>query len=113
MQVINLDTGGELVHELTVAATVFSRAMGLLGRTSLPQGEGLLIRPCNGIHSFFMKFPIDVIFLDGDNRVIATLEDLQPQRVTRLRFRCRSVLELPAGTIRQSNTAIGNQVAIT
>jgi uncharacterized membrane protein (UPF0127 family) len=112
MRVLNLDTGGELVRQLTVAATVFSRAVGLLGRTSLPRGEGLLISPCKGVHTFFMKFPIDVVFLDGDNRIIATLVDLRPQRLTKLRLACRSILELPAGTVRESNTAVGNQLTI-
>ena len=112
MRAFNRSSGKELVRDLSVAASVFSRAKGLLGKEVLPQGEGLLIRPCKGVHTFLMKFPIDVIFLDKNNRIIAAIEDLPPQRMTRMLFSAACVLELPAGTVRASATVAGHEIVI-
>jgi uncharacterized protein len=113
MRAVDLTTGGELARTLAVATTLFSRARGLLGRRELPAGEGLLIRPCRGVHTFLMKFPIDLVFLDRDNRIVATVENLRPQRLTKLLPRARAVLELPAGTIAASGSVAGNRVEIS
>lgn len=92
-------SGKMLATRITVAETVAARVRGLLGRKELPAGEGLLIRPCMSIHTFFMKFPIDAVFLDGDNRIVALHRALPPNRMTRIYPKARSVLELPAGTL--------------
>ena len=63
-----------------VASRFFQRAKGLIGRSSLPPGEGLLIERCNAIHTFFMKFPIDAIFLDRRGRVVKTVRNIRPWR---------------------------------
>jgi uncharacterized membrane protein (UPF0127 family) len=69
---------------------------GLLGRRGLQQGEGLLLQPAGSIHTFFMRFPIDVVFLDGDRRVMRVVPDVQPWRTAAVR-KARFVLELAAG----------------
>lgn len=112
MKVWNRSSGRELARELSLAATLPSRARGLLGRRELAEGAGLLIVPCRGVHTFLMKFPIDVVFLDQDNRIIHTVEHLQPQRMTRVLLRASSVLELPAGTVFNSGSALGHQLVI-
>ncbi len=84
-----------LCARCSVAATPRTRLRGLLGRTLAPD-EGLLIRPTNAIHMFFMAYPIDVVFLDRDSRVLRVVEALAPWRAAACR-RARSVLELPAG----------------
>lgn len=112
MRAVDRTTGRQLAGELAVAATLLSRAKGLLGRSGLSPGEGLLITPCNGVHTFMMKFPIDLVFLDRENRIVATVENLVPQRMTRLLPKARSVLELPAGTVSASGSVAGNQVII-
>jgi len=112
MKALNGSSGKELAGSLFVAATLFSRARGLLGRKGLPPGEGLLIRPCKGVHTFLMKFPIDVVFLDKDNRVIAAVEHLRPHRITKVLLSAASVIELPAGTLHASGTAVGDLVLI-
>lgn len=112
MRAFDQTSGRELAASVAVAATLFSRARGLLGRKELPPGEGLLIRPCRGVHTFLMQFPIDVVFLDRENRIVATVENLRPQRLTKLLPRARAVLELPAGAISASRSAVGNQVII-
>jgi uncharacterized protein len=88
---------GTLVCEkCEVADSILSRMRGLLGRSELPPGEGLLIRPAPSIHTFFMRFPIDAVFLDRESRVIAVMPDLRPWRMAARRG-AKSVLELPAG----------------
>jgi len=112
MRAVNGRNGRIIASELRVAHTPWARARGLLGKKALRQGEGLLIRPCLGVHTFFMKFPIDVVFLDRSNRVLATVESLKPQRVTRLMPACGSVLEVAAGTVAYSGTSRGDEIEI-
>jgi len=85
---------------------------GLLGKNSLGDGEGLLIRPCKGVHTFGMKFPIDVIVIDDNNYVIAVHGQLPSNRMTPLYKRAAAVIELPAGTLETTTTAVGNQIEI-
>jgi len=108
----NLTTNKEIAVKLTHAHTVFSRMKGLLGRNSLNEGEGLLISPCKGVHTFGMKFPIDVIVLDNNNYVIAVSNSLAPNRMTPLYMRAASVIELPAGTLNATITEVGNHLEI-
>ena len=112
MKAIYLSTGQTVARTLSVAETFLTRGRGLLGRNGLPRGEGLLIRPCRGVHTFFMKFPIDVLFLDGANRVVATVKNLKPHRITRIIGRAKSVIELPPGTLDASGTRAGNRILI-
>jgi uncharacterized membrane protein (UPF0127 family) len=112
MRVDNITTTNEIACNLIVAENIFSRIKGLLGKKSMPIGEALLLKPCKGIHTFGMKFPIDVIFLDKRNRVMAVVEDLKPNRMTSLLFNAASVLEVPAGVINTSSTKVGDEVAI-
>ncbi|GFO55328.1 hypothetical protein GMSM_23350 [Geomonas sp. Red276] len=112
MRAVNGTSGAVLAADLRVADTLLARTRGLLGRSHLPRGEGLLISPCKGVHTFFMRFPIDVIFLDKDDRVIRIGEHLQPYRVTGLHLGCRRVIELPAGTVSASDTAVGQVILI-
>jgi len=99
----------ELGTDIIIATTLRDRLRGLLGRKSLPAGQGLLLRPCNGIHTFFMRFPIDALFLDKENQVIVLYKNLQPNRLTSIYKAVHSVLELPAGTL-DNKTAIGDKI---
>lgn len=96
-----------------MAETPAARIKGLLGRNALPEGTGLWLTPCSGVHSFGMKFPIDVLFLDGALRVVGLVEHLAPNRVSRIYFRARSAMELPAGTLSRSGTGVGNRIEVT
>lgn len=73
-------------------------------------GEALHIVPCNSIHTFFMRIPIDALFLDRDGVIVKALEALPPWRVTGVYFSARSVLELPAGTVAGSGTREGDRL---
>ncbi|MEA2646451.1 MAG: uncharacterized protein QOE92_1534 [Chloroflexota bacterium] len=91
--------GGVIVEDLEVARTSWSRFVGLMGRESLAQGGGLWIEPCNSIHMFFMRFAIDVLFLDRQNRVKKVMLNLRPWRISPIVFGARTTVELPAGTL--------------
>ncbi len=88
-----------------------SRSRGLLGRTSMEKDEGLWIVPCPMIHTFFMRFPIDVLFLNRDNSVVRVIEDLKPWRLSPWVFRASSVLEL-AGGILKGSVKVGDAIEI-
>lgn len=100
-----------MADRLRVATGIVDRFLGLMGRADLPFGEGLRIAPCNSIHMFFMRFPIDAAFLDADERVIKAYHALMPWRVSGVHFGARSVVELPAGTLQASKTAEGDLLA--
>lgn len=87
---------------MTKADDCASRSRGLLGRKSLAAEEALWIVPCPMIHTFFMKFPIDVLFLDSDLRVRRVIEDLRPWRLTPWVWAASSVLELKGGVLKGS-----------
>lgn len=108
-----MSTNKELAANLTVAEGLIARMKGLLGRSLLPPGEALWIKPCKGVHTFGMTFPIDVVFLDRDNSVIACQKGLAPNRMTPVHLRSASVIELPAGVIDATATEIGNQLEIS
>ncbi|HEY6872531.1 MAG TPA: DUF192 domain-containing protein [Geobacteraceae bacterium] len=112
MKLINTTKHCEIASKFKIAENIFTRMKGLLGKSSLAEGEGLLIRPCKGIHTFGMKFPIDAVFLDRNNRVIAVKTGLAPNRMTPVFFSAASVLELPSGTIVATATAIGDAIEI-
>jgi uncharacterized protein len=112
IKAVNLRTGKALATDVKVADTLFTRMKGLLGKKELLRGEALWIKLCFSVHTFFMQFPIDVLFLDKRNEVIAIVSDLTPNRLTRFYPRSVSVLELPIGTIDASEIMIGDKIII-
>jgi uncharacterized membrane protein (UPF0127 family) len=103
-----------LATRVTLAATHWSRFRGLMctAAAEFSPGDGLWIVPCRGVHSFAMKFPIDVIYLDARKCVVHIEENLRPWRVAKVSLRAASVLELPADTLRSSRTAVGDEIDI-
>jgi hypothetical protein len=94
-----------------VADTSATRNRGLLKHDHLAAGEGLWIVPCEAIHTFWMKFAIDAVFLDKHKKVTKVVANLRPSRLA-LSWRARSVLELPAGMAEQTRTEPGDQIEI-
>jgi len=86
--------------------------VGLLGHSCLREGEGLWLEPCSSIHTFFMRFPIDAVFLAKNGRVVAVKARLAPWRVTRFHWRAKSVLELPPGDAERLQIRKGDQLNI-
>ena len=99
--------GAVVCRSCRSAATFFSRLRGLLGRRGLAENEGLLIQPASSIHTFFMRFALDVAFLDRDGRVVKLVPGLRPWRVSLARG-ARSALELPAGEIARRQLRLGD-----
>jgi len=112
MNACNLRNGRKLSHNVSVADSLLKRMKGLLGRSEMLQGEALLIKPCMSVHTFLMKFAIDVIFLDKRNQVIAAKRNLQPNRLTGLYIKATSALELPAGSLDATDTKVGDEIEI-
>lgn len=96
-----------LADRASVAGTSAERRKGLLGRASLDTGEGLWIVPCESIHTFFMKFPIDVVFLSRQGEVLKIRPNLGQWKIA-LSLRAHSVLELPGGILERTGTAVGD-----
>lgn len=103
-----------LAHEVERADTSWSRMRGLLGRTSddFSSGKGLWIIPSQGVHTIGMSFPIDILYLDSQRRVIHMCHALRPFRIAAVKLRARSVIELPAGTLAQTQTSVGDELEI-
>jgi uncharacterized membrane protein (UPF0127 family) len=103
-----------LATELMIARTHWTRFRGLMATdgSRFRRGQGLWISPSHGVHTFAMRFPIDVVYLDRDRIVIHVEEALKPWRMAAVRIRAASVLELPIGAIRESQTALGDLVDI-
>ncbi len=99
-----------LAERTRVADTLVSRMVGLLGANGLPQGEGLWIEPCNSIHTWFMKFTIDAVFVDKKGRVVKLVERMKPWKLTAPARGAKAVLELPEGTIGRTGTRLGDEV---
>ncbi|MFH1246054.1 MAG: DUF192 domain-containing protein [Candidatus Omnitrophota bacterium] len=93
-----------LAKEAVIAASLAQRMQGLLGRVAFLANEGLILQPCSSIHTFFMRFPIDVLFLDKHKRVVKQIQNLPPFRVSPIVWTSCLAIELPAGTINQTNT---------
>jgi uncharacterized protein len=102
-----------LATKAAEAKTFGARFMGLMGQTELPIGHGLHIAPCSSIHTFFMRIPIDAVFLDPAGKVVKVLGALAPWRMSAVYFGAHSVLELPAGVAAASGTVEGDQLEFT
>lgn len=108
--VINLDKGTVLAKKVYVADNFFYRLKGLIGTADLENDAGLLIIPCSSIHTFFMRYSIDVVFLDHQNRVCRILHSLPPYRIGPIVKGAKKVLELNAGVNLATGTEIGDHI---
>lgn len=107
--VSNLTRHTVLATRLEVADSSSRRSKGLLGRAQLSPGEGLWILPCESVHTFFMQFPIDLVYLDRKNRIRKLSSEVPPWRLSAC-LSAHSVLELVPGTIRGTQTEVGDLV---
>jgi hypothetical protein len=111
--VISNRSRGRLVADKVERADDFaSRSRGLLGKDGLGAGEGMYIVPCAMIHTFFMKFPIDVVFLDRGLKAVRVIENLRPWRMSPWAWGADGVLELAGGSLRGS-ISVGDQLEIS
>jgi hypothetical protein len=113
MKITNKTKGTTLADNAYLAADLFSRLKGLLGRKCLREGEALIIRPSNSIHTFFMRFAIDVLFVDRQNKIIAALKDILPWRVSPVYWNAYYVVELSRGVIEKTGTSAQDEIILS
>ena len=111
-QLINTTRNTTLATSLEIARTSAERSKGLLGRDALPPGGGLWIVPCESVHTFWMRFPLDLVYVDRSLRVKKVRNAVGPWRISAC-LSAHSVLELPAGIIRESRTQPGDQLQMS
>lgn len=110
LRVTNLSKATLLGAKIAVADTPRQRMLGLLNTAALDPDTGLLIFPTQAVHTFGMKYPIDIIFLDKKKKVVGIRPAVRPYRLTPIYWRAECVLELPVGTIKRSHTEVGDIV---
>jgi uncharacterized membrane protein (UPF0127 family) len=115
LHIVNQTRDRPLADQAELARSFWSRGRGLMGRASLPQGYALVIYPEWSIHTFFMRVPIDVLFVGRDHRVVGLCAMMPPNRPFAgvAPWRGRYVIEMPAGVIGATGTSVGDQLVIT
>lgn len=108
-RILNETKGTVVAEQARVAKSMWARFWGLMGRKELPKGHGLLIDPCSSIHMFFMRFPLDVVFLDGEMKAVKVVRGIKPWRMA-MGGGGKKALELNAGAA--AGVEVGDQLAI-
>ena len=106
---VNQRTGEIVARQVEIADTRATRRRGLLGRDSLGASSALMLSPCFAVHTAFMRFPIDVVFVDGDGRAVRIVRDLTPWRIAGA-WRAQRVYELPAGKLQTRDVRVGDRL---
>ena len=110
-QVISQTRGNVICEHAEIADTPLRRLRGLLGRSALPAGDGMLLKPAPSIHSAFMRFEFDAVFLDREMRVVRVAPRIKPWRARSARH-AKSVLELAAGEVERRGVQVGDHLAL-
>lgn len=110
-RIFNQRTGAVLADRIHGAFDSGARRAGLLGRDTFPDGHAMVIAPTNAVHTFFMRFPIDLAFVDKNGQVVKTCAAVKPWRLAAA-LRAFAVIELPAGSLARSDTAKGDRLSI-
>ena len=110
LRIENTAKGVRVAYSARLANRPWSRLVGLLGRSRLSVGEGLVLAPGSAIHTLFMRMAIDVIFLDKNGEVTKTAVNVKPFRIVKCPLRTRYTVELPVGVIEQTGTAVGDRL---
>lgn len=102
----------QLISDLTVADNIFSRVKGLLGTQDLQESQAMWIHRCNSIHTYFMKYAIDCVFLTRDMRVVSIVEDVKPWRMVWPQWGADSVVEMKSGNVKKMKLNIGDELHV-
>ena len=112
MIIRNVTQNTVIAANAEAADTALKRMAGLLGREALNAGEALVITPCQSIHMLFMKFAIDVIFIDRQGTVVGLCSNIRPFQFSPLFFKAHSAIEVPTGTICSTKTCLGDKIVL-
>jgi uncharacterized membrane protein (UPF0127 family) len=112
MQILNATRNVSLATAVKVSDSFLTRGRGLIGSAPLQAGEAMIIRPCKGVHTWFMSYPIDVIYVDSANTVLGWEDAMVPWKLGRPRVKARYVIEMPAHSVKESGTQVGDQLAL-
>jgi uncharacterized protein len=110
---VNQTRNQVLSDNTRIARGYWQRMMGLMGQKTLAQGEGLIIDPCSSVHTHWMRFTIDVIYVNKDHVIVGIDHSLKPWRLGRFYKQVRYVVELPAGTALATGTQLGDQLLLS
>jgi uncharacterized membrane protein (UPF0127 family) len=113
MKVNNISRSSELISTGRMANNPWTRLRGLIGVRNLPEGQGIVIEPCHGVHCMFMSIPIDVIYVNKQHQVVALDKAMQPWAVGKIYRDSHYVVEVPIGTIERTQTQVGDQLKFT
>ena len=108
----NSTRSAQVAEQVEVAKGMLRRGLGLMGRRGWASSDGLVLSGCNSIHTFFMRMPIDVVYLDKSNRVLRADGAVRPWRVGPIVWKAKTVVELPAGTIERTGTKAGDLLQV-
>lgn len=111
-QLRNVGTGEIIIPRLEIAVTLRQQTVGLIGRRELPADAGLWLHPCSGIHTFGVRFPIDVLFLDREGTIVRAVSRLAPCRICGPVWKAKTVVELPAETLSRFVLSIGTRLEV-
>jgi hypothetical protein len=98
-----------LGQKVRVASSLIDRGLGLLTTPSLNSGEGMWLCPCTSIHTFFMRYPIDILFIDAEG-IVLDQQSMPPWKISRWHRKSRGVLELAAGVLERTGTRVGDRI---
>lgn len=112
LQLINKTKKIVIVEKLFIANSFWPRMKGLMGKKDLAEDEGLLLVPCNSVHSMFMRFPIDLLFLDRELKIIRIIERFKPWKATPIFRDCYQVVELRSGIVVKKGVSIKDELEI-
>jgi uncharacterized protein len=112
LHIKNLTRDCDVVTQGRVANNFWTRFKGLMAVRDLPAGDGMLITPCGSVHCMFMSIPIDVMYLDSEDRIVAIDHDLKPWRIGSIHRGVHRVIELPVGTAAATGTCAGDRLEI-
>ncbi len=112
VEVVNLTKKSKVLSKVTFADNFFTRLKGLLGVKQLGEDAGLIIKPCNSVHTFFMKFLIDIAFVDRNRKVCYIIHTMKTNKISPVVKNTSFVIEAPAGTFKRKCLEVGDEIEV-
>jgi hypothetical protein len=110
---LTTSAGATVAGAVVMADNPWQRFKGLMGKRELAADSGLCLRPCSSIHMFFMRFPLDVVFIDGDGHVVRMYHGLRPWRMSRVVRKAKAAIELPSGALLRAGVGVGDLLTMS